>query len=81
VGSGKKESGTGSLGGEEIYLNGRSLGQLFEEFRGLSIIPDIDDSWVWRDGTSTEFSVKSAYSVLRGHSEGFVKIVQLFLEY
>ena len=46
------------------------VGQLFEEIRGLSIDPDIDDSWVWRDGMHTDFSVKSAYSVLRGHSEG-----------
>ena len=41
------------------------VGQLFEEIRGLSIDPDIDDSWVWRDGMPTDFSV---YSVLRGHS-------------
>jgi len=46
------------------------VGQLFEEIKGLSIDPDIDDSWVWRDGMPTEFSVKSAYNVLRGHSEG-----------
>jgi len=45
------------------------VGQLIEEIRGLSIVPDIDDSWVWRDGTSTKCSVKSAYSVLKGHSE------------
>jgi len=36
----------------------------------LSLVPDFDDFWVWKDGEPLVFSVKSAYGVLRGYSEG-----------
>ena len=36
----------------------------------MSLVPVFDDTWVWRDGAFPEFSVKSAYGVLKGHSEG-----------
>jgi len=35
----------------------------------LNLVPDFDDLGVWRVGESPEFSVKSAYGVLREHSE------------
>ena len=50
------------------------VGQLFDEIRGLSLVPDFDDLRVWRDGEPPVFSVKSAYGVLRGYSEGNCQI-------
>ena len=44
--------------------------KLFDEIQGLSLVSDIDDTWYWKDGVSPEFSVKSAYGVLRGESDG-----------
>ena len=46
------------------------VGQLYDEIKGLSLVSDIDDTWFWRDGVSSEFSVNSAYGVLRGQSDG-----------
>jgi len=44
--------------------------QLLHKLRGLRLVLEMEDSWVWKDGVFLTYSVKSVYVSLRGDSKG-----------
>ena len=44
--------------------------QLYEEVTGLGLVLGSDDCWFWKGNAPPVFSVKSAYSLLRGEGKG-----------
>jgi len=41
-----------------------------KEIQRLSLVSVLDDKWSWKGGPSIDFSVKFAYGVLSGESDG-----------